>query len=175
MKNNSVKAYSLAALFSALLCLSAWISIPTVIPFTFQTMVVATAGALLGAKKGTLSVLIYLLLGVFGIPVFAGFKSGIGVILGPTGGFTFGFLAFAAITGMLCKKRSGLLGIAASMVVGLGACYIIGSIWYAFIYSKNIESVWAAIMTCVLPFIIPDAIKISVAAVLVKKLKKIIK
>lgn len=175
MKNNNIKTYSLAALFSALLCISAWICVPSPIPFTMQTLTVAVAGAVLGRKNGTLAVLIYLLLGILGLPVFAGFKAGIGVLLGPTGGFTLGFLAFSAISGAICKNKTGFWEIVGGMLAGLFACYVIGSFWYYLIYLKGSEGIFAVISACVLPFIIPDIAKILLGAVLVKKLKKHIK
>jgi len=175
MKQKNIKFYSLSALFSALLCISAWIFIPTLVPFTIQTLVVAMAGVLLGAKYGTLSVLTYLLLGVLGLPVFAGFNSGFGVLLGPTGGFSLGFLAFSAVTGLLSKNRTSFCQIVLSMTAGLLACYIIGSLWYLFIYLDTHQGIWAVLMTCVVPFIIPDIIKIFVGALLVMRLKKHIK
>ena len=171
MKKNSIKTYSLSAVFSALLCISAWISVPTPVPFTLQTLVVAAAGAFLGAKRGFLSVLIYLLLGIIGLPVFAGFNSGFGVLLGPTGGFTLGFLVFSVICGLASKNKSGLWQIFGAMFLGLIACYIIGSFWYCFVYSDSPQSLWAVLTTCVLPFIIPDTVKIFLATILVKKLK----
>ena len=171
MKKNSIKTYSLSAVFSALLCISAWISVPTPVPFTLQTLIVAVAGALLGAKRGFLSVLIYLLLGIIGLPVFAGFNSGFGVLLGPTGGFTLGFLAFSVICGLVSKNKSGFCQIFGAMFLGLIACYIIGSFWYCFVYSDSSQSLWAVLTTCVLPFIIPDTIKLFLATILVKKLK----
>ena len=80
------------ALGAVIIAVCSWISIPTVVPFTLQTFAVFSVLGLLGGKRGTISVLIYILLGAVGVPVFAGFSGGFGVILGPTGGYIVGFL-----------------------------------------------------------------------------------
>ncbi|MEI3229118.1 MAG: biotin transporter BioY [Lachnospiraceae bacterium] len=80
------------AIFAVLIAICSWISIPTTVPFTLQTFAVFLAVGVLGGKRGTLSILIYLLLGAIGVPVFAGFTGGIGIVLGTTGGYIIGFL-----------------------------------------------------------------------------------
>ena len=84
------------AVFAVLIAICSWISIPTTVPFTLQTFAVFLAVGVLGGKRGSLSVLIYILLGAVGIPVFAGFSGGFGVLLGQTGGYIVGFL-FSAL------------------------------------------------------------------------------
>ena len=82
------KTYDLAyiAIFAVLIAICSWISIPATVPFTLQTFGVFIAAGVLGGKRGTLSVLVFILLGAVGIPVFANFSGGIGVLAGPTGG-----------------------------------------------------------------------------------------
>ena len=84
------------AMFSAILAVCSWISIPAAVPFTLQTFGVFLAVGVLGGKRGTLTVLTYILMGMIGVPVFAGFSGGIGCLLGSTGGYIIGFL-FSAI------------------------------------------------------------------------------
>ena len=78
--------------FAIVIAIGSWISIPTMIPFTLQTFAVFITVGILGGKRGAAAVSLYILLGVVGIPVFAGFKGGIGVLLGNTGGYILGFL-----------------------------------------------------------------------------------
>ena len=108
------------ALFACLMAICAWISIPGQIPFTLQTMGVFLAVGLLGGKRGTLTVLVYILMGAVGLPVFSGMSGGIGKLLGMTGGYIVGFLFSAlimwAMEALLGKK---LWVLALSMVAGL--------------------------------------------------------
>ena len=84
-------------IFAALMAICSWISIPTTVPFTLQTFAVFMAVGVLGGKRGTLSVLVYILLGAIGVPVFAGFAGGLGILTGSTGGYILGFLFSALI------------------------------------------------------------------------------
>ena len=91
-------------MFTALITVCSWISIPTTIPFTLQTFAVFLTVALIGTKRSFISVIIYILLGAVGLPVFSGFKGGVGALLGPTGGYIIGFLFTALITGLILDK-----------------------------------------------------------------------
>ena len=93
------KTYDLAyiAIFAVVMAVCSWISIPMTVPFTLQTFGVFMAVGVLGGKRGTLAVLVYILLGVVGVPVFAGFSGGIGVLLNTTGGYIVGFLFSALV------------------------------------------------------------------------------
>ena len=147
------------AVFAVLIAICSWISIPTTVPFTLQTFAVFLAVGVLGGKRGSLSVLIYILLGAVGIPVFAGFSGGFGILLGSTGGYIIGFLFSALLMwGMeaLLGKKTWVLGL--SMVLGLIVCYAIGTVWFMAVYTKNSGPVGlAAVLSwCVIPFIIPD-------------------
>lgn len=84
-------------LFAVVIAICSWISIPTVVPFTLQTFAVFLAVAVLGGKRGTLAVIVYVLLGAVGLPVFSGFKGGIGVLLNTTGGYIIGFVFSALV------------------------------------------------------------------------------
>ena len=166
------------ALFACLMAICAWISIPGQIPFTLQTMGVFLAVGLLGGKRGTLAVLVYILMGAVGLPVFSGMSGGIGKLLGMTGGYIVGFLFSAlimwAMEALLGKK---LWVLALSMVAGLIVCYAFGTGWFLVVYtnSKGAITLGAVLGMCVLPYIIPDLIKIALALVLTRILRKHIK
>ena len=165
-------------LMACLMAICSWISIPTVVPFTLQTMGVFLAVGLLGGKRGSLAVLVYILLGAVGLPVFSGFKGGIGALLGTTGGYIVGFLASALVMWAMENafgKAKWVLPV--SMVLGLIACYAIGTAWFMVVYARNTGAV--GMMTvlgwCVFPFIIPDLLKIGLALFLTKALKRFVK
>ena len=92
MKNSRLTQIVFIGLFAALIAVCSQIQIPGPVPFTLQTFAVFLAAGLLGGKRGSIAVLIYILLGAIGLPVFAGFKGGIGALLGTTGGYILGFI-----------------------------------------------------------------------------------
>ena len=101
MSNRKIKDIVLISLFSAIIVICSLITIPSVIPFTLQTFALFTIIGILGTKKAFLSVLLYLLLGAVGLPVFSGFRGGIGHLFGVTGGYLLGFLLTTLISGTL--------------------------------------------------------------------------
>jgi len=159
---NSILSMVYCSLFTIIIALCSYITIPVVIPITLQTLGIFITLELLGGKKGTFSVLSYFLLGAIGIPVFSGFRGGIGVLLSPTGGYIIGFI-FLALTYWLftgiCSKRlwARILG----MSCGLLLCYTFGTLWFLFLYSdvNKISEMMPVLQICVLPFIIPDIAK----------------
>lgn len=160
-------------LFAALIAVCAWISIPMTVSFTLQTCAVCLTAGLLGRKRGTLTVIIYILLGMVGLPVFTGFKSGIAAVTGPTGGYIVGFIFTALIVGLAADRLGKKLWVnVIFMAVGILVCYLFGTVWFMIAYKVTFVS---ALSTCVVPFLIPDAVKIAVAAVLVNRLKKFVK
>ena len=171
------KTYDMAyiGIFTVLIAICSWISIPMEVPFTLQTFAVFLAVAVLGGRRGTLSVVVYVLLGAIGVPVFAGFTGGLGIIMNNTGGYIIGFI-FSALAMWLIEslfgKKIWVQGI--SMVVGLLICYAFGTVWFMLVYMRNTGAV--GLMTvlgwCVIPFIIPDVVKIVLALALSKTLKK---
>ena len=171
------KTYDMAyiAVFAVLMAVCSWISIPTTVPFTLQTFGVFMAVGVLGGKRGSLSVLVYILLGAVGVPVFSGFSGGIGVIFNSTGGYIVGFLLAALIMwGMekiLGKKPAVQI---LSMVLGLIGCYALGTMWFMVVYARNTGAVGLGTVLgwCVIPFIIPDLVKIALAFVLSRRVRK---
>lgn len=174
----TTKELVFTALMAVIIAVCSWISIPTTVPFTLQTFGVFMAVGLLGGKKGTISVLVYILLGAVGVPVFAGFSSGIGVLFGTTGGYIVGFLlsglVYWAMTAAFGEKLPIMI---IAMVLGLLICYAFGTAWFMIVYAKNTAPIglMTALGWCVFPFIIPDCIKIALAVVLTKQLKKYVK
>lgn len=173
---NKTRDIVFIALFAVLIAVCSWISIPTVIPFTMQTFAVYLTLNFLGAKKGTVSVCIYLLLGLIGLPVFANFTSGIGMLFGTTGGYMIGWILSGLVMGIL-EKLIGrkLWAQAISMLMGLSVCYIAGTAWFMIVYAQNTGTIglWTALLWCVIPFIIPDLAKLGLALWFSQRLEKI--
>ena len=151
-----------------------WISIPATVPFTLQTFGVFLSVGLLGGKRGSLAVLVYLLLGAVGLPVFSGFTGGIGHLLGPTGGYIIGFI-FSALLMWLAERLFGksVAVLAVSMIAGLIVCYAFGTSWFMSVYTKNTGEIglMTALGWCVIPYIIPDVAKIVLAVLLTRRLR----
>ena len=165
-------------LSAALIALGAWIAIPVGdIPITLQTLMICLISGLFGMKRGTLSVLIYIVLGAVGVPVFSNFKAGLGVLAGPTGGYIVGFIFTALIVGLVADKTKGQLwAVALAMVLGIAVCYAFGTAWfYVYMQSKKAVTLSYILGLCVVPYIVPDLVKTAVACVLVNRLKKFVK
>lgn len=165
---------SYVALCVALLTVSAWISVPFLIPFTLQTFALFLISAVSGWRKSLTTVCIYLLLGAIGLPVFSGFQGGVSTLFHATGGFLWGFLGSAWITSLgialLGSRRTVMI---LSMIAGLLFCYLIGTMWYIQFYTASHGSIslWTAMGYCCLPFLIPDLIKIFLATSVALRLK----
>ena len=163
------------ALMAALLALCAWLTIPTVVPFTMQTFGIFLAVGLLGGKLGSLAVGVYLLLGIVGLPVFSGFSGGIGTLAGVTGGYLLGFLLIALV--MWLAERlfgTGTEVFVLSGLVGLAVCYAFGTAWFLVLYTRSTGPIglWSVLWSCVLPFVIPDLCKLALALVLRRRLRR---
>lgn len=177
---NKFKTLDLAymAIGAALIAICSWISIPATVPFTLQTFAVFCVIELIGGKRGCISILVYILLGAVGIPVFAGFSGGVGVLFGSTGGYIIGFI-FIALIYMLTEKLFGdkLYARIAAMVIGLFVCYAFGTIWFITVYTRQAEAIdiKTALGWCVIPFIIPDLIKLGLAMAISFRLRGVIK
>ena len=170
-----IRNMALCGLFAALLTLCAWISVPGAgVVFTLQTFGVALTLLLLGGKRGTIAVFVYLLLGVVGLPVFTGFQGGIGTLLNVTGGYIVGFLVWALlywlITAVAPKKQ------VLAMAVGLLICYAFGSAWFYALYlqSGSVMGLGAFLLKCLVPYLLPDAAKLSLAFLLASRLKRFV-
>ena len=174
MKGEKGVRYTIyVALMAVVIVLCSWISVPFTVPFTMQTFGIFCALLLLGGRYGTLSVLLYVLLGAVGLPVFSGFNSGVGALLGPTGGYILGFVLCA----LLYWVFEGRIKDIPLLALGNIVCYLFGTLWFVYVYSSGGKSVsfGAALMLCVVPYIVPDAIKLLLAAVVARRVKKLIK
>ena len=173
-----VRNMARCALFAALLTVCAWISLPLGdTSFTFQTFGVFLALGLLGGKWGSAAILVYLLLGAAGAPVFSGFRGGMGVLLGATGGYLAGFLFTGLIYWLITVlgKESVKVRVFA-MISGLLVCYLFGTAWFCFGYlqSGSAMSAGMILMKCVVPYLLPDAVKLTLATLLTNKLKRFV-
>ena len=158
----------MAGVLAALTAICAWISIPIPpLAFTLQTFAVLLTLGLLGGKWGTASVLIYLLLGMVGLPVFSGFQ-GSAALAGPTAGFLWGFVLAGAVYWALEK-----LGTLCAMTGAQMTVYLCGCLWFSF-YAGDI-GFRAAALTCVAPYLIPDGLKLLLAHSLTKRIGKCIR
>ncbi len=152
----SVRILTRVSLFAACMGVCAWISIPVGdMAFTMQTFGVFLALAVLGGKWGTLSILVYLLLGGMGLPVFHGLQGGLGMLLGATGGYLWGFL-LSGLTYWLLER----LGKIPAMAAGLLVCYACGSMWFLCWSGGGLLLV---LVRCVLPYLLPDGLKLALA------------
>ena len=165
---------ALCALGAALIAVCSWLSIPFTVPFTLQSFAVILLAALLGWRRGMVTVLVYLLLGAVGLPVYSGFRAGLGVLLGATGGYLVGFLLTALAVG-LAGERWGthfpVMLLAAA--VGMLLCYACGTAWFVVVYTRSSGpiGVLGALNLCVFPFLLPDAVKAVLAVLLARRLK----
>ena len=167
---------ALCGVFTAVLALCAWISVPigdTVI--TLQTFGIFLTLGLLGGKRGTVTVLVYLLLGAIGAPVFSGFRGGLGALLGTTGGYIFGFMSTSMLYWIMTSIKDTPRIRLIAMVLGLLLCYICGSWWYMTRYLTAAQTTLGLVLLkCVVPYLIPDAIKLTLAWILTSKLKRFV-
>ena len=135
-------------------------------------MSVFLAGGLLGSKGGAISQLVYVFLGAVGLPVFANFTGGFGILTGPTGGYILGYVVGAWLTGFVIEKLGqGFYKYIIGMTAGIAACYILGTLWFMYLTSTGLVP---ALVMCVIPFLIGDAIKIVAGAFLVKRLHRFV-
>lgn len=176
MKKIRLKDWIIYAMFAALTVVFSQIYVPlpfTPIPINLGNLAILLAGTLCSVKfkiGGFISILIYILLGAIGLPVFAGFKGGIGVLFGPTGGYIIGYLLMTLVCGFFYvnnKKLRNLLVLLGSIVL----CLICGTAWFM-ISTGN--SLWQSLILCVFPFIAGDLVKLGVAYILIERLRPLI-
>ena len=177
----------LISISAALITICSWISIPIgPVPFTLQTMGILAVMLTVGGRRGTLAILVYLAMGACGVPVFAGFKGGIMSFAGPTGGFLIGFVIAALVYWLLEKLifkrlmtttvKTWIFGAVNSVLFEI-VMYITGIIWFMTVYAAQNGPVGlGTVMTlCVVPFIIPDIVKLIVAVAAGERAGKLVK
>ena len=163
------------ALMTAVICVLAPLSIPlsSLVPISLATFAVMLAGVILGAGDGTACTALYLVLGAIGVPVFAGYSSGIGALVGVTGGYLIGYLPLAFCNGWFAKKQGyQLKGMISGMVIGTIVLYIIGTIWFIVVTKMTLMG---ALGACVLPFLPGDALKIAAVCLIAPRLRTALK
>lgn len=166
------------ALFAVLMAVCAWISVPAAVPFTMQTFAVFLAVGVLGGRRGTLAIVVYILMGAVGMPVFSHFTGGLGVLFQATGGYILGFLFTALIMwGAEALPGRKVWVRIASMILGLLACYAFGTVWFMILYTRNTGAIGfgTALLWCVVPYIIPDLVKMALALTLTRRLRTALK
>lgn len=162
---NKTKNITLIALFAVITALASWICFPlSAAPLTLQVFAVALSGYLLGKVRGTVCILVYLIMGAVGLPVFSSFRGGIAVLLSPTGGFLWGFLALSFFCGLAKGKWATALGL-----LGLLICHAAGVLQYSLLADI---SILAAFLSGSLPFIAKDIILVVLAQILAARVKK---
>lgn len=171
-----IRNMALCGLFAALIAVCAWIAVPLgSLIFTLQSFAVFLGLLTLGGSRGTAAILVYLCLGAVGLPVFSGFRGGFGAILGITGGYLWGFLGsglvFWLITGCIGEKMR-----IPALVVSMLVCYGCGAAWMAFSQTGSLSAaaLLSACLQGVLPYLLPDGAKLTLAFLLSRRLKSFV-
>lgn len=178
----TTKDLAYMALCAVMLAICSWISIPFAVPFTLQTFGVFCTLMLLGGKRGTISIAVFILMAAVGLPVLSGFRGGLGALLGTTGGYILGFI----FTGLIYWAGTTLIPSGASasvvrkvvlLVVGLAVCYAFGTAWFMYVYARNTGPIGlsTALGWCVIPFIVPDLVKLALAVLVSSRIGRRIK
>ena len=172
MKRRIVKDMTLVALFAAVISVTSFISIPLgAVPITMQTFGVFSALLLLGGRRGTAAVAVYIAIGALGLPVYSGFTGGVGRLFDATGGFIFGFLAAALAFWLLSRLLgSSLVATAVSAALSHLVLYIVGASWLFFGYSDG-RGFLPTLAAALLPCLFPDAVKLTLAIFVCEKIK----
>lgn len=176
--NNVVKYLCISAMFVAIITICSWLSFPVLeIAVTLQLFAICCAAGILGMKWGTITVVAYVALGAIGAPVFSGFRGGLAALTGVTGGYIIGFIFTAFIVGgaadLFGRK---VLPLILSMILGVTVCYAFGTAWFYLLYTYRTGAIGigTVLMKCVVPFIVPDLIKIGLAIPTTIKVYKLI-
>ena len=172
-KTNSkftIQQIAMIAVMTAVTCVLAPLSIPIgPVPISLTNFAIYLSLYLLDWKKGTVSYILYLLLGLVGLPVFSGFTGGIGKLAGPTGGYIIGFIPMAIIAGIVIDKFSQRWIQILGMIVGTAICYAFGTAWFCIQAGYTVS---AALAVCVIPFIPADLIKMVFAMIIGPEIRK---
>lgn len=170
--SSAVRQMTTIGIFAAFMCIISPFAVPIgPISITLATFAVYLASATLGWKRGGAAVAIYLLLGFIGLPVFSGFTGGVQRIVGARGGYLMGYIPCAVVTGLFIEKFKKVWSYSVGMVIGTAVLYTFGTVWYCVLTDSE---VLPAVMLCVVPFLVGDAIKIACATVLSIKLRTVV-
>ena len=179
-KKSALYSYLLCALFAALTAVCSQIMVPlpfTPVPINLAYLAVLVCGGVLGAKKGAIAMLVYVLLGAVGVPVFVGFSGGLGALAGPTGGYIAGYIAMAVVCGLLkfghfSDRQNTALRIGISVLKGVPVIftgYAFGTAWFMITMGTGLAS---SLLLCVVPFLAGDVVKIIAAAGIIEALRR---
>lgn len=172
-KNFRTREIVLISMFAAIMAVCSWISVPTTIPFTLQTFGVFCTMSILGGKNGFFAILVYILLGTVGIPVFSGFSAGLSALTSYSGGYIWGFLFFAIVFWVMEKIFGNRLHIQIiSLVAGMAVCYICGTLWFMYVMKT---SFLYGLSACVAPYVLFDLLKLVCAAGISIRVKKYVR
>lgn len=169
--NYSIRMQVLCALFAAVCAVCSQLTIPIQpVPITLGTFGVLMAGGFLEKRYGFLALLIYLILGAAGVPVFSMMRAGISVLAGPSGGFILGFVPMAFVVGLVSEKLGhSFKSMLVATLAGTAVCYVMGIGWFMFLTGTGL---WPAMVMCMFPFLPGDLAKIILASFLVAKYRK---
>lgn len=168
----SLKDLITCGIFVAVIAVLAQISIVlpfSPIPFTMQVFGVCLVATILGRKKGFITLMVYILLGSIGIPVFAAYSSGPTALFGKTGGFILAFPLMALLIGYVSEKYRKTPYVIGSMILALILCYAIGTIYFSFITKIPIQK---AVIFTVIPYIPLDLVKVVMASLIGVQVRK---
>jgi len=159
-----VRRLTITGVMAAVMCvLAPWSIQLGAVPITFATLVIYFIGATVGEKYGIVAVLIYILLGLVGMPVFSGFTGGLSRLVSVTGGFIIGYIPCVYICGIIIKRAKKKMWVyPVAMLLGTIALYMVGTAWYMY---QTDNSFVGGVLVCVLPFLPGDIIKIVMASV----------
>ena len=168
--NSKIYTMCKIALMTAITCILAPLSIPVgSVPISFTNLAIYLSLYILGWKMGTISYVIYMIIGMIGLPVFSGFTGGLAKLLGPTGGYIIGFIPMAIIAGLVIDNFKNRFLHFGAMIVGTAICYAFGTAWFCIVMDTT---VMAALSICVIIFIPGDIVKMIIAMLIGPMLKK---
>ncbi len=168
------KDMTLIAVMAALICIAGPLSVAVgPVPLSLASFAVYMAGAVLGAKRGTIAVCLYLIIGLCGVPVFSGFSGGFPKLIGVTGGYLLGYIPCAFLTGLGADGtriiRDNRVSLPVAMLMGTFVLYLIGTVWFMALTGSSLGS---ALSICVVPFLPGDGIKILAVSLLAVPVRK---
>lgn len=177
----TIKEITLCSIFASLTAILAQIYIPlffTPVDINMGPLIVLMCSLVIGKKCGIISQIVYIFMGIIGLPVFGHFSSGFGTLVGPTGGYIVGYVITAFVVGTinennyLNSKLEKTILYVFSMVCGIISCYICGTIYFMYLTKMNVTE---SLFLCVIPFLLGDFIKIIIATFLTKKINNVYK
>ncbi len=173
--NTKTKKMAFIALMTAVISVLAPVSMPLAgeVPISLATFAIMLAGVLLGSKNGAAAASLYLILGAIGVPVFAGYTSGAGILFGVTGGYLFGYIPLAFFSGFFCeraKESSRIPAAVGGMLLGTFVLYFLGTVWFINVTQMDLNG---AMLACVIPFLPGDLIKIAAVTVLAPQMDRV--